>query len=91
LSHPSQDGLQSTSLEIQSCVNFAEQFHTPNILVFTSVMTAVEEPEVTTANALAVVQTTEVPVQKPSAHQKEKHDFMHRFYRRTMCGLLVRQ
>jgi hypothetical protein len=54
-------------------------------------MTAVEEPEVTTANALAVVQTTEVPVQKPSAHQKEKHDFMHWFYRRTRCGLLVRQ
>lgn len=90
LSHQSQDGLQSTSLAIQLCANLSAQFHMQNIQVFTRVMIVVAKPKDTTVSVPVAVRITELLVQKLTA-QQEHHDFMHRFYRRTRCGHLVRK
>ena len=62
----------------------------PNIQVFTRVMIVVAKPRDTTVSVPVAVRITELLVQKLTA-QQEHHDRMHRFYRRTRCGHLVRQ
>jgi hypothetical protein len=68
LSHQSQTNLEISLAPILPRISL-------NTPVFTSVMTAVVEPEVTTANALAQTACSETLT--------KSHDFMHRFYRRT--------